>query len=66
MSVATAHPAKFPWVIKKALPAGSQLPDGASHHSIEEAKKADTKVLICTYEELERRLVDEIDTSLRR
>ncbi|MGI9537635.1 MAG: threonine synthase [Desulfocapsaceae bacterium] len=66
VSVATAHPAKFPEVIKKALPRGRQLPDSAFHHSIEEAKKAETKALICTYDELERRLVDEIDTSLQR
>ena len=66
VSVATAHPAKFPEVIKKALSPGQQLPESASHRSIEEAKKADAKVLTCTYEELERRLIDEIDTSLRR
>jgi threonine synthase len=63
--VATAHPAKFPRVIEKALRSGRSLPESAFHHSIEEAKKADTKVLICTYKELERLLVDEIDASLK-
>lgn len=65
VSVATAHPAKFPRVIEKALPTGRSLPESAFHHSIEEAKKADTKVLICTYKELERLLVNEIDASLK-
>ncbi len=63
--VATAHPAKFPEVIKKALTADRELPESAFHRSIEEAKKGATKVLICPYDELERRLVDEIDASLQ-
>ena len=65
VSVATAHPAKFPEVIKQALPAGRQLPEAALHPSIEMAKQAATRLLTCRLEELEHRLQEEIETSLR-
>lgn len=65
VSVATAHPAKFPEVIKQMMPAGRQLPEAALHPSIEMAKHAGPKVSTCRLEELEHRLQDEIETSLR-
>jgi threonine synthase len=65
VSVATAHPAKFPRVVKKALGPGAQLPEAAFHPSLEAAKHADQKVMACEYEELEARLVEEIESSLR-
>ena len=65
VSVATAHPAKFPEVIRKALPTDHQLPESAFHRSIESTKKA-TKMLVCSYEELEGHLVEEIEASLQR
>ncbi|MBT8354894.1 MAG: threonine synthase [Desulfofustis sp.] len=65
VSVATAHPAKFPEVIKKALGSNHQLPEAAFHPSLEEAKHADVKMMTCNYEELEKRLVEEIEASLQ-
>jgi threonine synthase len=66
VSVATAHPAKFPKVIKKALAPVHKLPEAASHPSLEAAKLADAKKMTCDYEELEQRLVEEIESSLQR
>jgi threonine synthase len=63
VSVATAHPAKFPEVIKKALDSARPLPEAAFHPSLESAKQADVKMMTCTCEDLEERLVEEIEAS---
>ncbi len=65
VSLATAHPAKFPEVVKKALAPGPGLPAAAFHQSLEKAKQADTKKLTCTIDGLEQRLVTEIEQSLQ-
>ena len=65
VSVATAHPAKFPEVIKKALGYDHSLPADAFHPSLEAAKQADVKMMTCEYKALEERLVDEIEASLQ-
>lgn len=65
VSVATAHPAKFPEVIKKALSPSQALPEAAFHPSLEAAKQAAVKMMTCDYEELEQRLVAEIEGRLQ-
>ncbi|MFT5708611.1 MAG: threonine synthase, partial [Oceanospirillaceae bacterium] len=50
--LATAHPAKFPLIIKQALKL-DQLPEAATHPSIESAKKFCQKVHLCEYDILE-------------
>ena len=63
VSVATAHPAKFPEVIKKALDSVHTLPEAAFHPSLESAKQADVKMMTCNYKDLEQRLVEQIEAS---
>ena len=65
VSVATAHPAKFPKIVEKALAPAHGLPEAALHPSLEAAKQANTKMMTCDYEELEQRLVEEIEASLQ-
>lgn len=65
VSIATAHPAKFPEVVRKALPDQQELPQAAFHPSLEKAKVAAEKVMSCSYGELEQRLVASIECSLR-
>lgn len=58
--LATAHPAKFPTIIKQAL--GSQgLPEAALHESIELAKKQCEKVHICEHAYLEEALIQAME-----
>ena len=66
VSVATAHPAKFPEVITKALAPDYPLPEAAFHPSLEAAKQEETEMMTCDYEELEERLVGAIENSLQR
>lgn len=63
VSLATAHPAKFPEVIRLAL--SGELPGSALHPSIEKAKRAASYGLHFSLEELEQRLVEEIGNSLK-
>lgn len=53
---ATAHPSKFPDVIKKALDV-TQLPEAAKHHSIEAAAEACEKTYSCECSKLETALL---------
>ena len=46
--LATAHPAKFPDTIKTAL-GQEDLPEAATHHSIETAKRRCEKVYLCDH-----------------
>ncbi len=50
--LATAHPAKFPQVIKQALNTDT-LPEAATHHSVEHAKRLSEKVRLCDFTVLE-------------
>jgi len=54
--LATAHPAKFPETIRRALNS-AELPPEATHHSIESAKKLSQKVHLCEYPVLESALI---------
>ena len=65
--LATAHPAKFPDVMRKALKV-QELPDQAKHYSIEDAKTKCEKVYLCDHAYLEKALLDimESDWNLKR
>ncbi|KAB1153918.1 threonine synthase [Tenacibaculum aiptasiae] len=60
--LATAHPAKFPETIKKAL-ITKELPTQATHQSIEIAKKRCEKVYLCDYDHLEEALMHAMETN---
>lgn len=55
--LATAHPAKFPQVIKDALQVNA-IPDEGKHHSIEKAKALCEKVYLSDYSHLEEALLN--------
>jgi len=50
--LATAHPAKFPEVIRKALDLQGSLPEEARHNSIETAKNLCQRIQICSLNQL--------------
>lgn len=50
--LATAHPAKFPKVIKQALQTDT-FPQAATHQSVEDAKRLSEKVRLCDFSNLE-------------
>jgi len=50
--LATAHAAKFPDVIRKALAVDGELPEQAMHKSIEAAKDLCQHVRLCNYDKL--------------
>jgi len=54
--LATAHPAKFPDITKRALQT-DHLPNAGKHHSIEAAKKKCEKVYLCDHSHLEEALI---------
>jgi len=60
--LATAHPAKFPEVVKKALHA-TTLPENAKHQSLEVAKRLLEKVHLCDHSNLEEALIDAMETN---
>jgi threonine synthase len=64
ISLATAHPAKFPAVIKEALTPSAELPAAAFHDSLERARRAKSKKLCCTSAELEHLLLTELEKEL--
>ncbi len=55
--LATAHPAKFPQVIKDALQV-KDIPEEGKHHSIEKAKTQCEKVYLCGHSHLEEALLE--------
>jgi len=59
--LATAHPAKFPDIIAKAL-GGKSLPQEATHASLVQAKKADQKLEVCELRDLEGHLINRMQT----
>ena len=62
--LATAHPAKFPQVIGRALKEPEKLPEGARHPSLELAKKEFHHLRICTYAILEQALATAIKNQI--
>jgi threonine synthase len=54
--LATAHPAKFPEVIRKALALQGPLPEGATHDSIERARNLCQRLRICNCSNLAHNL----------
>lgn len=60
--LATAHPSKFPEVIKMALNRSS-LPKAATHQSIEKAKRLCEKVYLCDHSHLEEALIHAMETN---
>jgi threonine synthase len=59
--LATAHPAKFPQVIKQAL-GTDKLPEAATHQSVEDAKRLSEKVRLCDFSNLEYALREAMQT----
>ena len=60
--LATAHPSKFPEIIKQALHTHT-LPKSATHSSIEKAKQMCEKVYLCSHEHLEEALMHAMVTN---
>ncbi len=60
--LATAHPAKFPETINKALHT-STAPKAATHHTVETAKKLCEKVYLCKHTHLEEALSNAMETN---
>jgi len=60
ISLLTAHPSKFPDVIRKALKCEADLPAAAKHDSIEEMKNKEEKVHVFQCETLREELVNEM------
>ncbi len=59
---ATAHPSKFPEVVKQALHT-AVLPKAAKHSNIENAKQLCEKVYLCDYKYLEKALIHAMETN---
>lgn len=57
----TAHPAKFPGVIEKALSPAPNLPIQACHPTLVQAKELNANSTVCDIVELEQLLVDVIE-----
>ena len=60
--LATAHPAKFPETMKRALGKNTSLPPPAFHHSIEAAKTMQQSRLSFDYPELEAALIEAMES----
>lgn len=61
--LATAHPAKFPAIIRKAL-GTHDLPQKGTHPGIERAKKLCQKTFTCDFEHLETALIHAMESNL--
>jgi threonine synthase len=62
--LATAHPAKFPEIIRDCLGASSEIPDQGRHASLEKASKVCQHLRLCDLENLEFALVDAMTNHL--
>jgi threonine synthase len=60
--LATAHPAKFPEIIRMCLDTESELPDQGTHASLDKASKVCQHLRLCDLENLEFALVDAMTT----
>ena len=56
--LATAHPAKFPEIIRSCLERGAELPENGKHASLENASKVCQHLRLCDLEHLEFALLD--------
>ncbi len=65
LCLATAHPSKFPAVIKKALKQ-SNLPEKAIHMSIEAAKGLCQKIYQCAFEDMHRTIPNTMKATANR
>ncbi len=61
--MATAHPAKFPNVIRKALGAHEPFPPSALHHSIEAAKGVFHHMRVCDCKDLKSALIQAMSSA---
>ncbi|MFT6303163.1 MAG: threonine synthase [Granulosicoccus sp.] len=61
--LATAHPAKFPDIIRSCLETDSELPEQGRHASLERASKVCQNLRLCDLENLEFALVDAMTTN---
>jgi len=66
MCLATAHPAKFPDVIKDSLQPGEKLPDQAKHHSLDNASQLTENLHIFDLKSLQNDLIDAIELNDKR
>lgn len=64
--LATAHPAKFPQVIRQALAPETHMPDQGIHPSIEREKTRPARSKTCDIRELESFLTKDIRNMIRR
>ncbi|MGW8195116.1 MAG: threonine synthase, partial [Desulforhopalus sp.] len=64
--LATAHPAKFPAVVSRALNITGNLPAAACHPSLVEAKSRFQHYRLCGCEMLEQFLVSELPKNVSR
>ena len=62
--MATAHPAKFPDLMKKALKITGDLPPKAKHASIENARNKKVRLSVCECPDLESTLVEQMSRVL--
>ena len=61
LCLATAHPAKFPMVIKKAI---GHIPEAAKHYSIEQNREKCERILRCNFSSWENSLPEVMRTSI--
>jgi len=57
VSLATAHPAKFPEAVAEALGPETDLPDSARHPSIERSRELCQRIRLCDHAHLEPALI---------
>ncbi len=65
LCLATAHPAKFPEVIRNCLDSDTGLPGQAMHTSLDDASTVCQHLRLCDIENLEFALVDAMTTNLQ-
>ena len=63
--LATAHPAKFPKIISKALGGENEIPEQARHSTLEAAKLLPEKKLTCNLKKLEYFLYQHIKDTIK-
>ncbi|NNC99630.1 MAG: threonine synthase [Gammaproteobacteria bacterium] len=56
--LATAHPAKFPEIIRNCLDSGAELPEQGRHPTLDRARKVFQHVRLCDLDNLEYALID--------
>ena len=64
--LATAHPAKFPEIVRRVLGVGDKMPDQGNHESLEVAGRMCQQLRICNLESLQSALIDEIASEMKQ